>query len=92
MFGNITQAKPGFCCINYCLYSMEALFIAPHTASAVANLQLKPVKVDDGMINVQVVQNGCKITVEGSPGMCICSLSNVRILCISTDIGKQSMV
>lgn len=67
MFGNITQAKPGFCCINYCLYSMEALFPVPLTASAVENLQLKPAMVDDRIINVQVVWNGCTITVGGSP-------------------------
>lgn len=67
MFGNITQPKPGFCFISYCLYCMEALLTVPHTASAVEDLQLKPVVVDDRMINAQVARNGCKITVEGSP-------------------------
>lgn len=91
MFDNITQPKPGFCCMKYCLYSMEALFTVPHTASAVENLQLKPVMVDDRMINAQVAWNGCKIT-GGVLFTCICSLSNMRIMCISMGIGKQSMV
>lgn len=46
---------------------MEVLFTVPHTASVVENLQLKPVMVDERMINVQVAWNGRKITVEGSP-------------------------
>lgn len=67
MFGNITQPKPDFCCIDYCLYCMEALLTIPYTASVVENLQLKAIMIDDRMVNVQVAWNGRKITVEGSP-------------------------
>lgn len=67
---------------------MEALFTGPYTASAVENFQLKPVMVDDRMINVQIV----KLQLKGVLLMCICNLSNVRIACISTDISKQSVV
>lgn len=33
-----------------------------------------------------------QLQLEGVLLACICNLSNVRIVCISTGIGKQSMV
>lgn len=62
-----------------------------HCSSAIENVQLKPGMVDDRMINVQVVWNGHKITVEESPAYLYLQPQYCEN-CISTDIGKQSMV
>lgn len=58
---------------------MEALFTVPYTASVVENWQLKVVRVDDRMINVQVGWHGNKIMGEDSPATCICNLRNMEI-------------
>lgn len=58
---------------------MEALFTVPYTASVVENLQLKAIRVDDRMINIQVGWHGNKIMGEESPATCICNLGNMEI-------------